>query len=133
MGGRSNHYSRPWNATRQGRVRQCITLYNSILINNRNSAPINPNTGGACVVSFDISWWCVWSYNSKLIFLLQKICTPNSSVKCFFDKIVSFKAILFLVSVLLRSVKKAMIIQDFRETSWPIRQRVGLAIRRSQV
>ena len=70
---------------------------------------------------------------AKLIFLLQKICTPNSSVICFFDEIVSFKTILFLVSVLLRSVKKAMIIQNFRETSWPIRQRVGLAIRRSQV
>ena len=30
---------------------------------------------------------------AKLIFLLQKICKPNSSVKCFLDEIVRFKAI----------------------------------------
>ena len=41
---------------------------------------------------------------AKLIFLLQKICKPNSSVKCLFYEIVSFKAIFFLVSVLLRSL-----------------------------
>ena len=44
---------------------------------------------------------------AKLIFLLQKICTPNQP-NVFFDEIVSFKTILFLVlCVLLRSLKKA--------------------------
>ena len=131
MSGCITHYSRPWNANRQCRVRHCVTQYNSILINHRNRVPIYPNTGGACVVSFDISWWCVWSYNNKVNFYTSKDLHTQLS---FFDEIVSFKIILLLVGVLLRSLKKTIvIIQNFKETSWPIREHVGLAIRWSWV
>ena len=131
MSGCITHYSRPWNANRQCRVRQCVTQYNSILINHRNRVPIYPNTGGACVVSFDISWWCVWSYNNIVNFYTSKDLHTQLS---FFDEIVSFKIILLLVGVLLRSLKKTIvIIQNFKETSWPIREHVGLAIRWSWV
>ena len=131
MSGCITHYSRPWNANRQCRVRHCVTQYNSILINHRNRVPIYPNTGGACVVSFDISWWCVWSYNNIVNFYTSKDLHTQLS---FFDEIVSFKIILLLVGVLLRSLKKTIvIIQNFKETSWPIREHVGLAIRWSWV
>ena len=131
MSGCITHYSRPWNANRQCRVRHCVTQYNSILINHRNRVPIYPNTGGACVVSFDISWWCVWSYNNKVNFYTSKDLHTQLS---FFDEIVSFKIILLLVGVLLRSLKKTIvIIQNLKETSWPTREHVGLAIRWSWV
>ena len=66
-------------------------------------------------MSFDISWWCVWSYNNKVNFYTSKDLHTQRS---FFDEIVSFKIILLLVGVLLRSLKKTIvIIQNFKETS----------------
>ena len=65
-------------------------------------------------MSFDISWWCVWSYNNKVNFYTSKDLHTRLS---FFDEIVSFKIILLLVGVLLRSLKKTIvIIQNFKET-----------------
>ena len=74
MGGWSTDYSRPWDAASQCRVRHRVTQYNSIFITNWNSLPIYPYASGACVMSLDITWGCVWFCKNN-----SNFCTSQDS------------------------------------------------------